>query len=449
MSLIQIENGTSERPRVGFVTLGCPKNLVDSERMLGLLSGAGLVSTGDLAGADIAVINTCAFIEASRQESIQAILEVAELKKSGRLKRLVVTGCLAQKFGDELRREIPEIDALLGTGVEEQIVEACRLDGGSPGQVGKAGSLWGAEVPRALSTPRHTAYLQIADGCNHGCTFCIIPKLRGRQNSRTIEDLVEESRRLASQGTRELSIISQDTTAYGTDWDGRQHLPALLRALAKIDGIEWIRLLYTHPSRFTGELVELLREEPKLCKYVDMPLQHIDDGVLARMRRRVTHRQTSNLIRSLRARVPGMSIRTTFIVGSPGETEGEFQALKEFVKETEFDHLGVFSYSQEEGTPLGDSGEQLEDGVKETRRREVMALQRRVSKKIHARRLGQRARVLVDQVTGNGEGIGRTMHQALEIDGVTYIRGRDLEPGRFLDVTLTEARAYDWVADAN
>lgn len=450
MGLIRLETTEKpERPRVGFVTLGCPKNLVDSERMLGLLSSAGLASTGELGQADVAVVNTCAFIDASRQESIQAILEVAELKKTGKLRRLVVTGCLAQKFGDELRREIPEIDALLGTGLEAEIVDACRLDGGSEGGVGKAGSLWGADVPRALSTARHTAYLQIADGCNHGCTFCIIPKLRGRQNSRTLEDLVEETRRLVAEGVKEFSLISQDTTAYGTDWDGRAHLPELLRALAAVPGVEWIRLLYTHPSRFTSELIELLREEPRLCKYVDMPLQHIHDDVLVRMRRRVTHHQTRNLIRALRARVEGMSIRTTFIVGSPGESKGEFDTLKDFVREMEFDHLGVFTYSQEEGTPLGEAIGQLPEGVKEARRREVMGLQRRISKKMHGRRLGTRARVLVDQVTGPGEAVGRTMQQALEIDGVTFVRGKNLRAGQFVDVTLAEARAYDWVADAN
>jgi ribosomal protein S12 methylthiotransferase len=238
-------------------------------------------------------------------------------------------------------------------------------------------------------------------------------------------------------------------TAYGEDVPGGPGLPALLRELAKVEGVEWVRLLYTHPARYTSELVELLRTEPRLCKYVDMPLQHVEDGVLRRMRRRVTGAQTRGLLRTLRSRVEGVAVRTTFIVGSPGETEEEFAVLKDFVREAEFDHLGVFAYSPEAGTPLGESEAQLPPGVKETRRREVMTLQRNVSLRLHRRRLGQRVRVLIDRQTGRGEAVGRSEHQAPEIDGVTIVRGRDLRPGEFRDVTLVEARAYDWVADAN
>ncbi|MBI5837233.1 MAG: 30S ribosomal protein S12 methylthiotransferase RimO [Candidatus Eisenbacteria bacterium] len=435
--------------RVGFVTLGCPKNLVDSERMLGLLSQAGFEATGELGSADVAVVNTCSFIDASRQESVQAILEVAELKKTGRLRRLVVTGCLAQRFGDELRREIPEIDALLGTGTEEAVVDACRTEGGSPGGVGAAGARWTSNVPRALSTPPHMAYLQVADGCSHGCAFCIIPDLRGKQKGRPVQDLVREARGLAASGVRELNLISQDLTAYGEDVPGGAGLATLLRELARVPGVEWLRLLYTHPARYTSELVELLRTEPKICNYVDMPLQHIDDAVLARMRRRVTGAQTRHLLRALRARVPGIAVRTTFIVGSPGESEEEFAALRDFVREAEFDHLGVFAYSPEEGTPLGVAPGQLAPGVKEARRREIMTLQRGISLQLHRRMVGARARVLVDRVTGRDEAVGRSEHQAPEIDGVTIVRGRGLEAGEFRDVTLVEARAYDWVADAN
>ena len=435
--------------RVGFVTLGCPKNQVDSERMLGLLARAGFLATGELGTAEVAVVNTCAFIEAARQESVQAILEVAELKRRGRLARLVVTGCLAQRYAEELRHEIPEIDALLGTGTEAEIVAACRPEGGTRGAVGRPGSRWSASVPRALSTPPHTAYLQVADGCNHGCAFCVIPRLRGRQRSRPVEDLVEEARGLARAGVREINLISQDTTAYGEDLGAGPRLPALLRELSRIRGVEWLRLLYTHPARYTAELVELLRSEARLCKYVDLPLQHVDDAVLARMRRQVGAAQVRALLGALRSRVPGIAIRTTLLVGTPGESEAEFERLRAFVEQAEFDHLGVFVYSREEGTPLGAAPAQLPPGVMEARRRELLQLQRRISLRLHRRRLGQRARVLIERRTGPREAVGRSEHQAPEIDGVTVVRGRDLRPGEFRDVTLVEARAYDWVGDAN
>jgi ribosomal protein S12 methylthiotransferase len=377
--------------KIGFVSLGCPKNLVDSEVMLGLAQQAGHTVTPDAADADVLVVNTCAFIEPARQESVNAILEMAAHKSNGRCRRLVVTGCMAERYRDDLRREIPEIDAMLGTGEVPEIVAALegrpegllrqkdgpaavslplvRKDGravsipparplaagrgGAPAVPDRPSYIYDDLTPRTLTTPSHFAYIKVGEGCNYTCAFCIIPKLRGPYRSRPAESIVREARGLAARGVKEILLVSQDTTFFGNDRGERGALPALLRQLDTVDGLEWIRLLYLYPTTIGTDTLTAIAECDKVCKYVDLPLQHASDPVLKRMRRPGNRASYARLIEKIRATVPGVTLRTTFIVGFPGETAREFETLRRFVAEMRFDHVGVFTYSHEEGTSAG------------------------------------------------------------------------------------------------
>jgi ribosomal protein S12 methylthiotransferase len=462
--------------KIGFVSLGCPKNLVDSEVMLGLAEQAGHEITSQAEGADVLVVNTCAFIDRAKQESIDTILEMAELKKQAAGRRLVVTGCLAERYRDDLKREIPEIDAVLGTGEVPRILDV--LGGAAPGVAGaqpltfyvrdpqaKAGAaattpvfgvdlpayLYDADTPRRLATPGHYAYLKIAEGCDYKCAFCIIPKMRGHYRSRSIESIVREAERLASQGVKELLLISQDTTFYGIDRHERGALPRLLRALNAVSGLEWIRLLYLYPTTISDEVIDAIGECDKVCNYIDLPLQHGADAVLKRMKRPGTRASYEKLLGRIRARIPGVSLRTTFIVGFPGETDADFDELVGFVENVGFDHVGVFTYSHEEGTTAFALTDDVPPAVKRRRQSRLMARQKQIVTARQRARVGERLRLLVDGAAPDHELVvrGRLASQAPDIDPQVYLTDCDpasVAPGDFIDVEVVGARGYDLIA---
>jgi len=439
--------------RVHIRTLGCPKNRVDSEVMLGTLAEAGFRLEPDPARAEVVVVNTCGFIEAARKESVQAILELAETKREGRCRKLVVTGCLVQRSAEELARELPEVDHFVGTGAYADIArivsdaQAKRLVVPDPDYVHSAAT------PRVNSMPSHTAYLKIAEGCDNDCAFCVIPALRGAQRSRPVDDLVAEAAALAARGTVELSLVAQDLTAWGQDLPGRQRLHHLLPELCRVDGIRWIRLHYAYPRAFPDALVDVLAREPKIAKYVDMPLQHASDRLLRAMRRGRDARFLRGLLARLRERVPGIALRTALIVGLPGETEADFAELLAFVEEQRFERLGVFPYSREEGTAAAGMPGQVPEKVKRARLAKVMSLQRRISRAQQRAMVGRRLEVLVE---GRAEGTehllaGRHAQQAPEIDGLVYVNDFAVPgeavayPGEMVTVEVTGAGDYDLV----
>jgi ribosomal protein S12 methylthiotransferase len=452
--------------KIGFVSLGCPKNLVDSEVMMGLSQEGGHSLTPNPAEADVIVINTCAFIDSAKEESVNTILELAEFKKTGSCKRLVVTGCLAERYRDELKTQIPEIDAVLGTGEVPEIVGA--IEGAkknrtiplmlvpsqsripNPKSLDLPTYLYDAESPRVFTTPRHFAYIKVAEGCDYKCSFCIIPTLRGHYRSRTVEAIVREARSLASRGVRELILISQDTTFYGRDLGAGAALPALLRELNRVDGIEWIRLLYLYPTTITDDILDAMAECNKVVKYIDLPLQHAADDVLRRMKRPGTGKQYESLLSRIRARVPDVSLRTTFIVGFPGETEAEFEELCAFIRSVGFDHVGVFTYSHEEGTTAHDLADDVPAATKKKRRNALMAEQKRIVARAQKRRVGAQVQVIVDGPSSEHELVwrGRLAGQAPEIDPVVYFTDANpetLRPGALLQAEIVGSREYDLV----
>jgi len=475
-----------------MISLGCPKNLVDSEVMLGLAQEQGHQLTRDAADADVLIVNTCAFIDKAKQESIDTILEMAEHKKTGACRRLVVTGCMAERYRDELREQIPEIDAILGTGEVPEIVKAIGNGGskeqdppygrgvipllrskGEPirsgqtepseawpataslaeaaGEGGLPTYLYDASTPRLLATPRHYAYVKIAEGCDYKCAFCIIPTLRGKYRSRTHESIVAEAQRLAAQGVKELLLISQDTTFYGIDRGERGALARLLRALNRIDGLEWIRMLYLYPTTITDDVLDAMAESEKVCKYVDLPLQHASDRVLKRMKRPGTRASYERLLDRIRQRVEGVTLRTTFIVGFPGETTEDFAELQSFVEAVRFDHVGVFTYSHEEGTSAHGLDDDVPAPLKRKRQSSLMGLQRRIVARAQRSRIGSRLRILVDGPSAEHDLVlrGRLEGQAPEIDPQVYLTDCDpsaITPGDFLDVEVVGSRAYDLIA---
>jgi len=440
--------------KVGLISLGCPKNLVDSEVMLGLAQQAGHELTRDAAAADVLVVNTCAFIDSAKQESIDTILEMAQHKKDGQCRRLIVTGCMAERYRDELKKEIPEIDAVLGTGEVPEIVGAI---GGSPLTFHRSAPgtrptyIYDATTPRLMATPRHYAYVKIAEGCDYKCAFCIIPTLRGAYRSRPADSVVAEARMLAAQGVKELLLISQDTTFYGIDRDERGALARLLRELNAIDGLEWIRLLYLYPTTIDDGTLAAMAECEKVCKYIDLPLQHASDSVLKRMKRPGTRKGYDVLLNKIRDRVPGVALRTTFIVGFPGETEQDMDALTEFVESHGFDHVGVFTYSHEEGTSAFDLADDVPARVKAARRSRVMGLQKGLIARRQKGRLGERVRMVVDGPASDHELVlkGRLQTQAPDIDAAVFLTECDpssFRPGQFLDAQIVGARGYDLIA---
>ena len=436
-----------------FQTLGCPKNRVDSEVMLGQLLGphaAGFELVGNPEDADVMVVNTCSFIEESKVESIDAIMELVRVKEEALGKKVVVAGCFAQRYSDAIVTDIPEVDLVIGTGEYHRIAELLDQEqaAGVPTvAVGRPYYVHNVDAPRYVTTPGHTAYLKIAEGCSQRCTFCIIPKLRGKQRSRGIEDVVAEARVLAKSGIRELNLIAQDLTHYGSDLKNGTELHDLLPALAEVDGVDWIRLLYCYPHNVSDKLVDVIANEPKVLPYVDIPLQHIDDTMLMAMQRRTTRSITEDLLNRLRSRIDDLTIRTTFIVGFPGETEDHFERLMDFCAEQRFERMGVFTYSSEEGTKAVRYQDDVPEEVKQHRKDRLMAMQQTISAELHQGLIGSHVDVLVEGVSDETELLlqGRTASQAPEVDGVTYISEGFAETGSIVKAEVVQAGDYDLV----
>lgn len=423
-------------PKINVVTLGCSKNVVDSEVLLGQLVRGKARIVDDVDDADIAVINTCGFIEAAKQESIDAILEAIERKNEGKLKKVVVMGCLSERFAKELAAEMPAVDAYFGSHHLEQVVRELGID-------------FRAELlgERRLTTPSHFAYLKISEGCDNPCSFCAIPLMRGNHVSKPLENIVEEARLLAAKGVKELILIGQDTTYYGLDIDGQRRLDVVLRELTQVEGIEWIRLMYAYPTKFPREILDVFRESPKLCRYLDMPVQHVSDEVLKSMRRGITGRTTRELLRTIKESVPGIGLRTTLIVGYPNERDEDFQQLYDFVEEMKFHRLGVFSYSQEEGTTAFDLGDPVPKEVKDERLGRIMEVQQQISEARNESLVGSELKVLIDRSEGEFM-VGRTEWDAPEIDQEVFVRALPgLDVGSFVRVKITEYAEYDLYAD--
>ncbi|MBV8674362.1 MAG: 30S ribosomal protein S12 methylthiotransferase RimO [Acidobacteriaceae bacterium] len=482
-------NNDTARPKVGFVSLGCPKNLVDGEVMMGLLDRAGAQMTTDVKAAEILVVNTCSFIDAAKQESVDTILEMAQHKRTGRARRLIVAGCLVERYRDEIRKNIPEVDAVVGTGELEQILAAAGLH--APRQVVQEPSLFtilagtpaarpegelresqgrfsrnawdGADVhlpqylydhttPRLLATKTASAYIKIAEGCDHPCSFCVIPNLRGKFRSRRFESVVAEAESLVAQGVREITLIGQDTTCYGEDLGFKDGLAQLLDRLAAIPDLKWLRFLYAYPNKITGRLLETMARRPNICRYLDVPLQHASGAVLKKMKRGANAEIFLNTLDKVRTVVPGIALRTSFIVGFPGETQEDFEALCDFVRGAKFDWLGVFGYSNEEGSRAFDLDGKVPARTVERRRRELMKIQQRISREAKENWIGRELDVLVE---GESEETpllweGRSEFHAPEIDGKIYINDfgplEELHPGRFYRCQITETHDYDVVA---
>lgn len=432
--------------KVKVVTLGCEKNLVDSEIMSGLIDQRGYRLVDEREDATVIIVNTCGFIDAAKEESVNTILELAELKETGNLKALIVSGCLTQRYKQTLMDEMPEIDGIVGTGdfynINQIVDEA--LKGKKPIQVGNPVFNYEEVLPRKVSTAKYTTYVKIAEGCDNNCTFCSIPIMRGKFRSRSIESVIAEVEMMASQGVKEISLIAQDSTNYGTDLYGEYKLAELLRKVSQVEGIEWVRLHYAYPGFFTDELIEEMANNPKVCKYVDMPLQHSEDSILKRMRRPGRNRDIRELVAKIRSRIPNVSLRTSLIVGFPGETEEDFERLCQFVREIKFDRLGVFTYSKEEDTPASRLPDQVDDEVKEWRANTLMEIQREVANENSSKYIGQVLDVLVERYDGRSDVfIGRSQYDAPEIDGEVYVTNCQASIGEMTKVRITHAYEYD------
>jgi len=436
---------------VALISLGCTKNLVDSEVMAGVLAGAGYRMVSSPEDADAIVVNTCAFIDEAQQEAVDTILELARYKKSGRCQALVVTGCLAQRSASELLAEVPEIDAVVGTGDFPHIANVVGrvLSGERVHLVGTPCYLYDENAPRILSTPPYMAYVKIAEGCSNRCSYCVIPELRGPYRSRPLESVVSEVRALARAGVKELILIAQDTTRYGEDIYGHPSLAELLREVCEVEGPRWVRVLYMYPSRVTQELIEVMATEPKICKYVDLPLQHADDEILKAMNRIGSSEDAREIIAAFRRAMPDVTIRSTFIVGFPGETDEKFERLLEFLKEVRLDRVGVFAYSPQPGTPAAKLRGRVPSRVKERRRREAMEVQRAISRQKNEARVGRVFDVLIEGRSEESElvTVGRSEAEAPEIDGLIYIGNEHPMPGEFRRVKIVEAGDYDLVGE--
>lgn len=436
--------------KVGVVSLGCAKNLVDSEVMLGILDKANYAITGEEDQAEVLIVNTCGFIESAKQESINTILALAEHKQTGRCKVLILAGCLAQKYRDELARELPEVDAIVGTGEVENIagiVEAAMSGGEKVVKVDSPEYLYDHNSPRIRTTPGYSAYVKVADGCDNCCSYCVIPELRGSYRSRHLESIEAEVKSLVEQGVKEVLLIAQDTTRYGIDIYGQFKLSELVGRLSQIKDLHWIRLLYCYPTHFTEELISAMAENPKVCKYLDIPLQHCDNEILQAMNRRGKRQDILDLIARLRKAMPDIVLRTSFIVGLPGETEDKFQALLNFIAEVRFDRAGIFTYSREPGTPAAGMENQVPDEVKEARYHRAMEALMQLSWEKNQARVGQTLEVLVEGKEENGHWFGRSQGDAPDIDGKVYFDGDNPGPGSFVQVRITEAYEYDLMGE--
>jgi ribosomal protein S12 methylthiotransferase len=476
------EKPVSSRPKVGFVSLGCPKNLVDSEVMMGILAQAGAELTARAEDADVIVVNTCSFIESAQQESVNAVLEMARRKTDGRARKLVVAGCLVERFRDEIRKSIPEVDAVVGTGELENILAAAgvaaapvadppfkiltsRREGDARAKQGRFSReswdgamadlpnyLYYEDTPRVLATPNYTAYIKIAEGCDHPCSFCIIPQLRGKFRSRRFESVIAEAERLARSGVREITLIGQDTTCYGEDFGLKDGLALLLEKLTRIEDLRWIRFLYAYPNKITGRLLETIAAHDKICSYIDVPLQHASASVLKRMKRGGGVEVFLRSIEKVRRTIPDVTLRTSFIVGFPGETEKEFEELCDFVREAEFDWMGCFGYSDQEGAGAFSLQEKISAREIERRRKNLMQIQRRICKQKRQAQVGREFELLLEGPSQESELLleGRTRAHAPEIDGKVFVNdlpeGLQPHPGQFYRCVVTEAYDYDLVA---
>jgi ribosomal protein S12 methylthiotransferase len=468
--------------RVGFVSLGCPKNLVDSEVMMGLLQQAGAKLVSSTEDADVIVVNTCSFIASAQQESVNTILEMAKHKTAGRARKLVVAGCLVERFRNDIRQNIPEVDAVVGTGELEAILSATgvapappvdspfrilqsRAEGDARAAQGRFSReawdgaiadlpnyLYDEATPRVLATPRHTAYIKIAEGCDHPCTFCIIPQLRGQFRSRRFESVIAEAERLAQSGVREVTLIGQDTTCYGEDFGLKDGLSLMLEKLAGIEDLRWIRFLYAYPNKITGRLLETIAAHEKICSYIDVPLQHASPSVLKRMKRGAGADIFLRSIEKMRRTIPGVTLRTSFIVGFPGETEGEFEELCQFVRDSEFDWMGAFGYSDQEGAGAFSEEKKLSDREIERRRKQLMGIQRKISKRKKKSLVGKKFDLVLEGISDESDLLleGRTPMHAPEIDGKVFVNhvpeGLEPKTGEFYRCQITEAHDYDLVA---
>lgn len=436
--------------KLALISLGCSKNLVDSEHYLGILSKRkGMELTSELSEADIVIVNTCGFIGDAKEESIETILEVSEFKETGNLKKLIVAGCLAQKYSEEILKELPEVDAVIGTGDIDKIEKVVDeiLENKKVVETKNMTFLANANTERVLTTASHTAYLKISEGCNRACTYCIIPQMRGRLRSRSIEDIVEEAKRLVASGVREINLLAQETTEYGIDLYGDKKLAALMKELCKIEGLKWLRTYYMHPEYVTDELIEVMKSEEKICKYFDVPIQHVSDNILRNMARAKSGEQVKDVLNRIRKAIPEATIRTTLIVGFPGETEENFQELMDYVREFEFDYAGVFKYSREEDTVAYNLPNQVSEEIKEKRYAELVNLQSEIAERKNRRLLGEEIEVMIDGVSSESEYLleGRTRGQALEIDGKVLTTDGTAKPGEIVKVKFEQNFEYDFV----
>jgi len=430
-----------------LVSLGCPKNLVDSEVILGLLSKEGYLLTTDPSKAEILIVNTCSFIQDATREAIETILQLANYKKQGRCHLLVVSGCFPQRYGKVLEKELPEVDLFIGTGTFQNLPQLLAQRGKRKSFISKSTFLYNEKTPRILSTPPFIAYLKIAEGCSKSCTFCTVPKIRGPYRSRSLRSVLEEAKRLADQGVQELILIAQDTTAYGEGLRDGTNLEKLLSGLVKLEGLHWIRMLYAYPKAdyFTEGLLELMAKENKICPYIDLPIQHIDDGILKRMGRKSKSKEIRSLIQKIRTFLPKVSLRSSLIVGFPGEEESQFKRLLDFADEIQFDHLGAFKYSSEEGTPASRLTHPIPENVKEERLRALMELQKGISFKKYREMVGRRMEVLVEGSDRGGSALrGRVRTQSPDIDGCVFLKGK-ARSGDWVEVCITQALPYDLV----
>ena len=437
--------------KIFFVSLGCDKNLVDSEMMIGMLAEKGHVITDDEKEAEVVVVNTCCFILDAKQESIDTILQMAELKKNGKMKVLIVTGCLGERYREEIQSEIPQVDAILGTNSFDLIAEAIDevMEGKKQNHFNDIQAVPVHGKKRMVTTGGHYAYLKIAEGCDKHCTYCIIPKIRGNFRSVPMEVLVEEATKLAEDGVKELILVAQETTVYGKDLYGEKSLPKLLKKLAAIEGLQFIRILYCYPEEITTELIQVIKEEPKICHYLDMPIQHAADPILKRMGRRTNNEQLRNMIATLRKEIPDICLRTTLITGFPGETAKDFAVLKDFVKEMKFDRLGVFPYSAEEGTPAAKMKKQVPSFIKNRRKNIIMKMQQQIAFDKAEEMIGRKLEVLIEgKLPEEGVFIGRTYKDAPNVDGMIFVNSdRELVTGDVVTVGVTDFHEYDLIGE--
>ena len=440
--------------KAGFISLGCSKNLVDTEVMLGILADNGIEITPDPTKADILIVNTCTFIQSAKEESITTILNMAEYKQDGKGKcrSLIIAGCMGQRYGKELIEEFPEVDAIVGTGAWSRIMEAVDATIKENKRVlitGESKEIYTASTPRIFTTPFYSAYIKIAEGCDHRCAYCAIPSVRGNYRSRSIEDIKQEVMSLADKGVKEFNIIAQDTTYYGRDLYGKPSLVDLLKELVKIEKVKWLRIQYAYPHTFTDELIDLMASEDKICKYVDLPLQHAHNDVLKRMRRSDTKESVEELLKKLRERIPGVVIRSSFIVGFPGETDSQYTTLRDFLEEQRFDKVGIFAYSREEGTPAYDMPNQVDENIMQERYHDLMSLQSKISETVNIEMEGKVLDVLIEGRDDEQHiAYGRSYREAPEVDGQVFIESDDIsKPGDIVKVKILQGFDYDVVGE--